>query len=167
MAREAKRCKILNEVSPTLPSLSEAEFADAESYFQDVLLCLPLIGLSVFEVTRAPATTVQRLSASGKGAKAIGVEAPEGFVVLKGSTAAKDEAPSIPPGVRAARQKLVELGVPSAAPDAFTFTTDYAFTSPSSAAGVVLGRSANGLLEWKNSKGEPLRKTLEAENESD
>jgi hypothetical protein len=37
------------------------------------------------------------------------------------------------------------------------FDQDYEFTSPSMAASIVLGRSANGRDEWKNSKGKSLK----------
>ncbi len=37
-----------------------------------------------------------------------------------------------------------------------TFTSDYIFNSPSAAAGVVLGRNANGWIEWKNEDGKTL-----------
>jgi len=34
---------------------------------------------------------------------------------------------------------------------------DYVFTSPSTAAAVVLGRSANGRIEWKDARGRTLK----------
>ena len=34
--------------------------------------------------------------------------------------------------------------------------TDYLFSAPSAAAGVLLGRTANGLKEWKDENGRPL-----------
>jgi len=38
----------------------------------------------------------------------------------------------------------------------YKFTSNYIFTSPSGAAAVVLGRSANGWLEWKYQNGKTL-----------
>ena len=35
----------------------------------------------------------------------------------------------------------------------FEFTEDYQFTSPSTAASIVAGRSCNGLVEWKTKEG--------------
>jgi len=40
--------------------------------------------------------------------------------------------------------------------------SDYLFSSPSSAAAVVLGRNANGLMEWKDNQGKEL-KAIEAQ----
>ncbi|SMC92078.1 protein of unknown function [Desulfocicer vacuolatum DSM 3385] len=35
--------------------------------------------------------------------------------------------------------------------------SDYLFSSPSTAAGIVMGRSANGLIEWKTKDGKTLK----------
>ncbi|MBV5334912.1 MAG: DUF4357 domain-containing protein, partial [Sulfuricurvum sp.] len=35
--------------------------------------------------------------------------------------------------------------------------TDYLFSSPSAAAAIVMGRSANGLTEWKSKSGKSLK----------
>ena len=43
-------------------------------------------------------------------------------------------------------------------------TQDYTFASPSMAAGVLLGRTANGRTEWKDAKGRTLKKLQEAED---
>lgn len=37
------------------------------------------------------------------------------------------------------------------------FVSDYLFSSPSAAAAVVMGRSANGLIEWKDKFGKDLK----------
>lgn len=39
----------------------------------------------------------------------------------------------------------------------YRFSQDYVFTSPSTAAAVVLGRSANGRIEWKDAQGRTLK----------
>ena len=39
----------------------------------------------------------------------------------------------------------------------YAFTQDYTFSSPSTVASVVLGRSANGRLEWKDAQGRALK----------
>ena len=45
----------------------------------------------------------------------------------------------------------------------YRFTQDYSFSSPSMAAAVVLGRSANGRIEWKDAQGRTLKELQEAE----
>ena len=40
--------------------------------------------------------------------------------------------------------------------DKLVFKSDWLFSSPSAAANVIMGRSANGLKEWKDSSGKKL-----------
>jgi hypothetical protein len=62
------------------------------------------------------------------------------------------------------RQKLKEDGVLAERQDHLVFTKDAEFSSPSAAAAVVHGGHANGLIAWKNGKGETL-KEIESEAE--
>jgi hypothetical protein len=48
-------------------------------------------------------------------------------------------------------------GVLAAEAIGYRFSQDYVFTSPCTAAAVVLGRSANGRIEWKDARGRTLR----------
>ena len=57
----------------------------------------------------------------------------------------------------AKRQELIDLGVLAQQGSDQAFTQDYTFSSPSTAACVVLGRSANGRLEWKDAQGRALK----------
>jgi hypothetical protein len=41
--------------------------------------------------------------------------------------------------------------------DQLKLAQDYTFDSPSTAAGVLLGRSANGRIEWKDQTGKTLK----------
>lgn len=45
----------------------------------------------------------------------------------------------------------------------YRFTQNYTFSAPSTVAAVVLGRSANGRVEWKAADGRTLKKLQEAE----
>jgi len=47
----------------------------------------------------------------------------------------------------------------------YRFTQDYAFSSPSTAAAVVLGRSANGRIEWKDGLGRTLKELQEKQTD--
>ena len=53
---------------------------------------------------------------------------------------------------KCAFQKMLREGVPQ----------DYVFASPSAAAGVVQGRSANGRVDWKTKDGKTLKDLQEA-----
>lgn len=73
------------------------------------------------------------------------------------------EVPSCPESVRQLRAALVANGALQASDDGYTFAQDYVFQSPSTAAAVVLGRSANGRIEWKTKDGMTLKQVQEAE----
>lgn len=60
--------------------------------------------------------------------------------------------------MREQRQLSKERGVLSLLDGKLVFTQDFRFSSPSTAAGVLVGGSANGRLAWKDASG----KTLEA-----
>jgi hypothetical protein len=51
------------------------------------------------------------------------------------------------------RRKLIEEGILIKEDVVYKFTADHIFSSPSAAAAVVLGRQANGWLDWKNKNG--------------
>ncbi len=81
------------------------------------------------------------------------------------SEAATDTVPSFPNGFNTLRNDLLEAKVIVGKGDTVIFAEDYLFSSPSAAAAVVLGRSANGLVEWKDSSGKDLKSIEAAEIE--
>lgn len=163
LAREAKRAELDNGNAPQLPALSEADAADAEGYLGDLLLCLPLVGVGLFEKPKADTRRGRELFIKAKGIQARGVDGSEGFIVRAGSQAVMDEVPSIITQLSSLRQSMLDQGVLERSGGAYQFSQDYAFSSPSTAAGVVLGRSANGRTEWKDAKGRTLKEIQEAE----
>ena len=162
LASKAGRVNLLNGTAPALPKLSEPDRADMETYFQEMLVILPLLGVVAFEEIETGAAPTDRLHLKGKAAQATGADTPEGFVVYKGSLARIDAVPSIHPYLQTQRERLQEEGV--LVPDGghLRFTRAHLFDSPSTAAGVVLGRSANGRIEWKNAVGQTLKDRQEA-----
>ena len=163
LAGLAKRCLLDNGNAPTLPSLSEADMADAEGFLGEMLLCFPILGLSVFTATTAVQTKAKQLFITSKGIKAQGLETQDGFVVRAGSGAVKTEVPSCHAYLKELRSALVENGVLKADGDIFVFAQDYVFASPSTAAGVVQGRAANGRVDWKTKEGKTLKDLQDAE----
>lgn len=163
LAHAARRTEIENSAASSLPSLSEADTADMEAFLEDLLLLFPVVGLSAFD---APAPTAHHRAAvlhlTGKGAKATGYETADGFVVHAGSTGRPDTVPSIHPYARNLRDSLVAEGVIATDGDSLRLTQDYLFGSPSTAAMVLLGRTANGRLEWKADDGTTLKDIQEA-----
>lgn len=49
-AAEAKRCHLLNGVTPTEPSLVESEKADTRSFFNEIIRMMPTMGVHLFEL---------------------------------------------------------------------------------------------------------------------
>ena len=83
-------------------------------------------------------------------------EAEDGFVVFKGSEAHLNTAPSCHDYLVTLREKLLKDAILQQKDDKLIFSEDYIFNSPSTAGGVVLGRSTNGWREWKNRDGKAL-----------
>jgi hypothetical protein len=56
---------------------------------------------------------------------------------------------------------LFEQGVLVDQGEFYTFHQDYTFDSPSTAAATVMGRNANGRIEWKTRNGVTLKELQE------
>ncbi len=163
LANKAKKCEIDNGNMPQAPLLSEADRVDAEGFLADILLCLPVVGVSLFEQAKVTGRKGRDLVLIAKGIEARGVDSPQGFVVRAGATAVKTEVPSIHASLANLRQTLIEKGVLEEGEETLRLAQDYTFRSPSTAAGVLLGRSANGRIEWKNIKGSTLKEIQNAQ----
>ena len=166
LAAEAKRCELDNTNVPQMPALSGADTADAELYLADMLLCLPVVGVSFFEKPQGPTGKSRELFLSAKGIQARGYEGPGGFVVRSGSQAVKNEVASIHTYLSDLRKALLNQDIFEDTGTAYRLAQDYIFTSPSTAAGVLLGRSANGRAEWKDAERRSLKEIQGAEVET-
>jgi hypothetical protein len=98
----------------------------------------------------------RRLSIIAKGLSAFGFVVGDQFVVLAGSQSPKEPAPSIPRYTQRMRETLLSEGVFVEENGCYRMARDYTFPSPSSAAGALLARSANGRDEWTDDKGRTL-----------
>ena len=186
LARAAKRVPLDNGNFPGEPTLSEADRADMEVFLAHMLGMLPVLGVHAFEQGRhathpeaAPSLAtsfvdVKSISAeqskavelycSGKASTARGSDTSQGFVVAAGSEVSATSGASLTGNVKRLREELVAAGVILLGGDGVPrFAQDYVFSSPSTAAAVVLGRSANGRIEWKDAQGRTLKALQEAE----
>lgn len=165
-AKHLKRCTLDNRNDPREPTLSEADRADAELFLADLLLCLPVIGVGFFEEvepTAPPSSTTHRFVLAARGVTAQGFAGAGGFVVRKDSQAVKDQVRSVHPSTSRLRTSLRKNGVLRDSGDFYQFTQDYVFPTPSTASAVVLGRTSNGRVEWKDASNPQLSlKDLEA-----
>lgn len=89
--------------------------------------------------------------------EADGVRTSEGFVVLQGSRIAVEDDDTIPVVLKQQRRKVSVIdGV---------LQEDVLFSSPSYAAMFVIGKSANGLISWKDETGRSLKDIENSETE--
>ena len=100
-----------------------------------------------------------------RGADGQGKRAMDGFIVFKDSVIASKTVPSFPKSVNSLRNELIENNIIIEKKEKLVFVNDYLFSSPSAAAMIIMGRSANGLLEWKNNSGTTLNEIESSEIE--
>lgn len=164
-ASSAGRALVMNEQSGG-SKLPESDREDMEIFLERIHQLMPVLGAdALLPIGSTPAGHVEKhiLVCEIKGLRATGHLTPTGFVVLKGSQAVLEERASAQryPYTVASRRRLIEDGTLVKDGEHWKFTRDSEFTSPSAAATVVHGGSANGLLAWKNNDGRTL-KELEA-----
>lgn len=134
--------------------------ADCLEIFETGSILLATLGHPLFSplVNRDPTTdSAVRYFCRGSGADGAGVFTPEGFVVLQGSTGRRGIVKSIEgTATERSREKLIASDGVSVDGETITFEKDHLFPSPSAAATALMGRSANGWLEWKTESGQTL-----------
>jgi len=156
LAKKADRYVIDNSTVPADASLTEAEQAEMDEFLYNIRMINNVLGHKVLEplfseeavqevANENPVLFIQ----AARGANAQGMLTNEGFVVFKGSVIADAETKSCPKSIVELRKKLIENSVIDCNR---VFLEDRVFSSPSTAASVVMGRSANGLTEWRASK---------------
>jgi hypothetical protein len=162
IGREIQRAEVMNSVGSGA-RLPESDREDMEVFLEKMLQVLPVIGVDAFvdvgsRATRADETLL--LTCSIKGLTATGSLTPGGFVVFAGSEAVLAERGSAAnyPSVLVQRNKLIADKVLIPTDSAYQFAKDVEFSSPSAAATVIHGGSANGLLAWVNAAGVSLKK---------
>jgi Domain of unknown function (DUF4357) len=142
--------------------LPESDREDMEIFLARIRQLLPVLGSDILTPIAQPAAKAQPggvLFCRMKGAEARGQRTANGFVVFHGSTAALEERPSTEsyPYVVAQRRQLIADGTLIEKDGFLVFTKDAEFSSPSAAAAVIHGGSANGLIAWKTQDGESLK----------
>ena len=160
IALSTKRYELQNSVVPTQSSISESDKAEMEEFIDNIKMLVNTLGHKVFEAKRElqPKQSQDVFSIkAARGADAQGEPTSDGFVVFKGSKAAGTVVSSMIQSFIALRQKLITNGILVEKGEYYEFAEDYIFSSPSTAAITVMGRSANGLTEWKQKDGKTLR----------
>jgi hypothetical protein len=138
--------------------------ADCHEIHETAATLLATLGQPIFEpLTSAPTAKgiVELFYCKGSGADGVGEYTTEGFVVHKGSKGRAEIVPSIQgTSHERMRSQLIMEGVlaenAGSAGSMLVFTRDHLFSSPSTATMAVMGRSANGWVEWKTAAGKTL-----------
>lgn len=154
LAKQINKCTVENSTSPTQSSLTEQDIDFVLSFFDDMKILIATLGFPIFEENKKEKPNT--LICKGKEAYAEGEYSEDGFLVFVNSKAQPDETNTISPGISKMRKALIEKGILKLDKDGLIFLENYTFNSPSSAAAVVLGRSANGWIEWKDKNGQTL-----------
>jgi hypothetical protein len=150
------------------PKLPESDREDMEVYLSRIRQVLPVLGsdlLSPISGSNKPAQHQPHLICKIKNATATGRRTEGGFVVFAKSTAVLSVRPSAEnqyPNTIALRQRLIQDNTLVEQDGVYKFTKDVEFTSPSAAAAVVHGGSANGLTAWKDKNGKSLKELEDA-----
>jgi hypothetical protein len=142
--------------------LPESDREDMEVFLGRIRQLLPVLGSDILSPIAEIPTNAQPggvLYCRIKGAEAKGQRTANGFVVIGGSTAVLEERGSAEtyPYVLDRRHQLIADGTLIKKDGLLVFTKDAEFSSPSAAAAVIHGGSANGLIAWKTKDGKTLK----------
>lgn len=160
LALHAGRARLTNATSPPPITLPEADVSDMEYFIEQAKIMLPVLGVNIFRspVTSSVETVDRRRSESPVfemalrkfGITARAREVDGEFTVLEGSGARLAWTGAENHSYTGLRAKLEQDGtlVPSSDGSSMRFARNHVFASPSAAAAIVAGRSANGRKEW-------------------
>lgn len=164
LAQQARRSRLINGTAPPPLPLPEADVSDMEYYIAQAKIILPVLGVNILRSTAAgvsdpgemapTAATVTspvfELHLKKDGISASAREIDGEFTVLEGS-GARAAWTGVEHAYKVLREKLAREGaiVPGHDGKAMRFARNQVFASPSAAAAVVVGRTANGRNDWK------------------
>jgi hypothetical protein len=150
-----------NGNSGTKPHTPAPLEADCLEIFDTGHVLLATLGYPLFDPVAKPAPTPSHTDevfyCKTGGTDGRGLYTQEGFVVLKGSIGRKDNKQALTGhAYEQLRAELLESGVVQVQGDDIIFAKDHLFKKPSPAAVALMGRPANGWIEWKTKDGRTL-----------
>lgn len=153
---EVGRYRAENNTVPTKSFVPEPVVADLMDHFETMKTLVSTLGHPFFDKVQVAAVS-DRFVCKGKKALAYGDYADDGMVVYAGGVANRTFTASTPSSIVTLRDGLIEGGILVPETDeTLRFAKDHLFSSPSTAACIVLARSANGWTEWKHPDGRTL-----------
>lgn len=158
LATDAKRALLVNGNQPADPRMAASDTAVADGFLAEMLAIFPVLGVTAFDLPTAKASVQRRrYFLAGPDTSGEGEERSDGFFVYAGALARIHETPSLDATFKRLRDRLVSAGTLQEADGCYHLTEDTLFSSPSSAAAALLGRSANGRTEWKDADSVALK----------
>ncbi len=167
LAKDAKRCTVVNRTAPDGGALPEADAADMDEFIGQLRILSSILGVQAFEAApatesgsrgsgaRSSPTPIFQMAGNGYNATCQIIDGE--FVVQSGSVARIEEAPTLSPSSRAARKDLLVSAVLQRDASGLKFVQNYAFGSPSGSAQVICGANVNGRSSWRLPSGETFR----------
>ena len=161
LAKLAGRASLANSQATT-SKLPESDRSDMEIFLEKIEQLLPALGVEVLVPIATPPESKEEarlLFCEISGLRASGHLTPNGIVVLAQSQAVPSLRPSAKdyPWVINARDQLIKDGILVSANGHLVFTKNHEFSSPSAAAAVIHGGTANGRTAWKDASGQTLK----------
>lgn len=156
IARECGRYKVLTKNTYSKTVLKESQIASMEEFTDNIKILIATLGYNVLSSIPKATDDTKYLFCKGSGVEAKGFISAGGFTVLKGSRVSDGISAAFETGGKSyfrLRQQLEDDGIIVER----IFQRDYEFSAPSAASAVVLGRTSNGKLEWKDDRGIKLR----------
>ncbi len=154
LATKGAHCTLDNRQKPRGARLSSGDRNKAEQYCANMLLCLPLLGVTFFEKPQTADRRRALFLKSGGEVIATGYYIGEGKLQVEVGSKALKRA-SIPSNVAKRRERLMEQGILKDQGAAYELVRAHTFDSPSGASDLLLGPS-NGWRVWKDDKGVSL-----------
>jgi len=166
MAVEANRYEIKNGNDPNPGNITEEKESELEDHIENARIIIGALGHKIFEpYIKKESSENNALNSSGTSnqilylkrsvkeydftVNAMGKQTDEGFVVLKGSVISPQDNKDVPATIKEKR-KTANINRNN------VLQEDVLFTSPSSAAVFVIGKSANGWTSWQTENGKNL-----------
>lgn len=147
-AKRINKCELENSVNPTQSSLTEQDEDFVLSFFDDLKIIIATLWLTIFEQTKKEKSNI--FYCKWKDAIAKWEYTEDWLIVFKWGKSNLNETATAWTWVIWMREKLIKSWIMKKEWDIYVFTEDYTFSSPSSAAAVILARRANGRIERKD-----------------
>jgi virulence-associated protein VapD len=158
--------RLVNKKEGTLINLPRMVQDEMDTYFDNMKVILPTLGYSVLHIdtkirNQEIGNKIKILDLGIGEFKAKARLTSNGLEVLKDSEMNKKETTSLSGSYSNMRKTLIEKGIVKEQGSKYIFEENFEFSSPSTAAAILLGYSINGRTAWKDKAGKTLKEIEE------